>query len=405
MPEPYTGTMKYSTLTRRIVNTPPAGKTPVDPWAVHMLAMQRKARGDDIILLSIGQETDETTPGVVVDQAIQSLQAGRHHYVDMKGELHLRQAIAEYHQTLTGQTVNAGQITVCTGAQNALFSVAQVLLEAGDEVILVAPYYTTYAATFGASGATVITVQVSADNNHELEVQQLIDASGPRTRAIVLNTPNNPLGKCYSQDLIQQLVEHCLRHDIWLVLDTVYLDTVAEGSVALPHGIPGAERILITVGSLSKSHRMTGWRVGWAIGPEELAGHLAKLSVCMHYGLPPFIQDAATVAIRQAAATPQTVRAVMQQRRSLLLQHLQDTTPARLIDPGQGMFILLDVAPLGVTARDFAMGLLAARDVSVLPCDGFGPGGEHLVRIGLCLDGQQLVEAGRRLCAFIREQR
>lgn len=400
---PILGTMKYSTLTRRIVNENPAGGTPVDPWAVHALAMRRVAQGEQITLLSIGQETDETTPDVVVDKAIESLQRGRHHYVNMKGELHLREAIAGYHESLTGQVVTSEEVTVCTGAQNALYSVAQVLLETDDEVILVAPYYTTYAATFGASGATVVTVQVDADNGYELDVQELLDAITPRTRAIVLNAPNNPLGSRYSQHVVQQLVERCLADDIWLVFDTVYLDTVAQGSVALPHHIPGAERILITVGSLSKSHRMTGWRVGWAIGPGELSAHLARLAVCMHYGLPPFIQDAAVVAIREAASTPQTVRAVMQQRRSLLLEHLQDTSPARLLDSGQGMFVLLDVEPLGMTAHDFAMGLLAAKDVSVLPCDGFGPGGQYLVRIGLCVDGQQLVEAGRRICDYIQQ--
>ncbi len=377
----------------------------MDPWAVHSLAMQRVAQGDRITMLSIGQETDETTPQLVVDKAIDSLRKGRHHYVDMKGELHLRQAIAGYHESLTGQAVGSDEVTVCTGAQNALYSVAQVLLEPGDEVVLVAPYYTTYAATFGASGATVVTVQVSAGNAHELEVQELLDAISPRTRAVVLNAPNNPLGSCYSQDLIRQLVERCLADDIWLVFDTVYLDTVAQGSVALPHHVRGAECILITVGSLSKSHRMTGWRVGWAIGPGELSEHLARLSVCMHYGLPPFIQDAAAVAIRDAASTPQTVRSVMQHRRTLLLEHLQDTAPATLLDSGQGMFVLLDVEALGTTAHDFAMGLLATQNVSVLPCDGFGPGGRYLVRIGLCVDGQQLVEAGRQICNYIRQFR
>ncbi len=397
--------MKYSALTRRIINDHPAGSKPVDPWAVHSLAMQRVARGEHITLLSIGQETNETSPGIIVDKAIESLKNGRHHYVNMKGELHLRQAVADYHKTLTGQDVTSEEVTICTGAQNALYSVAQVLLEKDDEVILVAPYYTTYAATFGASGATVVTVQVDAENNHELDVRKLLDAITPRTQAIVLNAPSNPLGSCYSQALMKQLVERCLADNIWLVFDTVYLDTVVQGSVPLPHHIPGSERILITVGSLSKSHRMTGWRVGWAIGPEELSAHLARLAVCMHYGLPPFIQDAATVAIREAADTPDIVRRVMQERRSLLLQHLKDTSPAILVDPGQGMFVLLDVSPLGTSAHDFAMGLLAAKDVSVLPCDGFGPGGHYLVRIGLCVDGQQLVEAGRRICDYIREMR
>ena len=94
----------------------------------------------------------------------------------------------------------------------------------------------------------------------------------------------------------------------------------------------------------------------------------------------------------------------MQERRKLLLQHLDDVSPAKLIDAGQGMFILLDGEPLGQSAYDFAMGLLAAKDVSVLPCDGFGPGGRYLVRIGLCVDGQYLVSAGRKICQYIREQ-
>lgn len=396
--------MKFSTLTNRIVNESAPDESPIDPWAVHNLAMRRVADGDLITLLSIGQETDETTPDIVVDKAVESLRAGRHHYVEIRGERSLREAIAEYHEFLTGQAVNANQVTACTGAQNALFSVAQVLLETGDEVILVAPYYTTYAATFGASGATVITVQVDACNAYQLDVQCLLDAITSNTRVIVLNTPNNPLGSRYSQQQVERIVEVCLANDIWLVLDTVYLDLVSKGSVALPHRLPGVERILITIGSLSKSHRMTGWRVGWAIGPKPLASHLAHLSLCMHYGMPPFIQDAATVAIREATSTPETVRSMMQLRRSLLLEHLGTIEPARLIDAGEGMFVLLDVEPLGMTAYNFAMELLAAKDISVLPCDGFGPGGRYLVRIGLCVDGQLLVNAGRQISQFIQEK-
>ncbi|NND89659.1 MAG: pyridoxal phosphate-dependent aminotransferase [Granulosicoccus sp.] len=397
--------MKFSSLTRRIVADTPRGTAPIDPWAVHNLAMQRTARGDAITMLSIGQESEERTPEIVVDAAIASLRSGRHHYVDVRGEKHLRQAVAEYHARLTTQSVTAESVTIFTGAQNALFSVAQVLLDIDDELILVAPYYTTYAATFGAPGPAVVIVQVEAEDGYQLNVDRLLDAVTPRTQAIVLNTPNNPLGSHYTQAQIERIVQVCLAKDIWLILDAVYLDTVEAGSVALPHLIPDSERILVTVGSLSKSHRMTGWRVGWVIGPATVAAHLAKLCVCMHYGIPPFIQDAAVVAIHQATGTPETVRSVMQHRRSLLLEHLTTVEPARLIDAGQGMFILLDVEPLGMTAFEFAMGLLEERKVSVLPCDGFGPGGRYLVRIGLCVDGQMLSDAGRKICQFIAENK
>ena len=105
--------MKFSSLTHRIVSDSVPGEAPVDPWAVHNLAMQRVADGDSITLLSIGQETDETTPTIVVDKAVQSLRAGRHHYAEIRGEPSLRQAIAEYHESLTGQAVSANQVTAC----------------------------------------------------------------------------------------------------------------------------------------------------------------------------------------------------------------------------------------------------------------------------------------------------
>lgn len=398
----YNPPMKFSSLTDRIVSDDADSDRQIDPWAVHTLAMERVARGDDITLLSIGQETNETTPDIVVKAAVDSLESGRHHYADVRGDEPLRTAVAGYHQRLTQQVVSADEVTIFAGAQNALFSLAQVLLEPSDEVLLVAPFYTTYAATFGASGASVITVEVTASNAYRLDEDKLLAAITPATRVIVLNAPNNPLGSRYSLKQLEKIVAACVAHNIWLILDAVYLDIVDAGSIDLPHALPGAENVLVTVGSLSKSHRMTGWRIGWAIGPAPLAKHLSNLSVCMHYGLAPFIMDAATVAIERAGNTPTTVRSVMQKRRALVLDNLINLEPVRLIDPEQGMFVLLDVEPLGMDAYTFAMELLASCDVSVLPCDGFGPGGRYLVRIGLCTDGDALVNACRKISTFVQ---
>lgn len=395
--------MKFSSLTSRIQEKSDATDgISIDPWAVHTMATQRVSAGQKITLLSIGQEVHEVTPEIVVDEAVASLRSGRHHYVDVSGVVELRSAIANYHQRLTGQSANESMVTVFAGAQNALFSVAQVLLEQGDEVILVAPYYTTYQATFGAPGPTVITVQVDASDSYQLDETKILAAITAKTRAVVLNAPNNPLGSRYTHDQLSTIVEACVNKNIWLILDAVYLDIVEPDSIDLPHNLPGADNILITVGSLSKSHRMTGWRLGWAIGPIALAEHLQNLSVCMHYGLPPFIQDAAIVAIEQSANTPETVRNVMNERRQLAIEQLQNPEPAKLIDPGQGMFILLDVEALGTTAFDFAVALLDKMDVSVLPCDGFGPGGRYLVRIGLCVDGDELESACKRIKQFVQ---
>ncbi len=392
--------MKYSSLTQRVA--PGDDPSAPDPWAVHELALHREAKGEDIVFLSIGQEADEVTPEIIVDAACQSLRRGRHHYTQASGSDGLRNAIANYHHKLTGQTVGIENCTVFAGAQNALFSVAQVLLEAGDEVLMLEPYYTTYSTTFSATGATIIEVPLTAANNYQLQVDQLLQAITSRTRLIVLNSPNNPMGQSYSMAQYKSIIEACVKHDIWLLIDAVYADIVDSEQLHHPQNIPGADKLIITVGSLSKSHRMTGWRMGWAVAPSELSGHLANLSMCMHYGLAPFVMDAAIVAIEQSTQTPALVRDLLNKRRKVALSQLGDIAPAVIHDTGMGMFIIVDVEPLQLTALDFALQLLEKHAVAVLPCVGFGPTGQYLVRIGLCVDDEKLASACKKIQDFVK---
>ena len=164
-----------------------------DAWAVHTRAVEKARAGEAVIFLSIGQEANETTPEPIVNEAIQSLQAGEHHYADVEGSPELREAISAYHKKITGASVSADQCVVYCGAQNSLFAVAQAVLEPGCEVVLSEPYYTTYPACFTASGAQARRVALRAEDDYRLNVDRLLAAITPTTRAIVLNTPNNPV--------------------------------------------------------------------------------------------------------------------------------------------------------------------------------------------------------------------
>lgn len=392
--------MKYSDLVDRIA---PEAASKQDPWAVHTLASKKAAAGQDIVMLSIGQEVDETTPLLVVNEAVASLHAGNHHYTEERGSEALRQSIARYHSSMTGQSVSADQCIVYAGAQNSLYALAQVLLQPGDSVIISEPYYTTYAATFSSSGAELIKVPVTKANAYQLDVDAIASHIKPSTRAIVLNSPNNPMGTFYSLDEYTAIMALCEQYDLWLVLDAVYLDIVDRSVIDLPHQLSAANERLVTVGSLSKSHRMTGWRLGWVVGPESLVQHLTRLSTCMHYGLAPFIMEAGIVAIDQASETPQIVRETIERRRRIAYPILNNITEAELIDSGQGMFMLLDVTRLQVSALDFALHLLEGYNVAVLPCDGFGETGENLVRIGLCVDDQKIKSACEQIVACVKE--
>jgi len=145
---------------------------------------------------------------------------------------------------------------------------------------------------------------------------------------------------------------------------------------------------------------MTGWRVGWAVTPTALAESLAELSMVMHYGMPPFITDAAITAITEDAATTEEIRLSMNERRAAAVKHLSQAQGIRLMDSGAGMFLVLDVTDSGLNAQDFALQLLEEESIATLPCTGFGSNCEHLLRLGLCVPTEQLGIACQQIARF-----
>ncbi len=387
--------MKFSSLTERI-----SGES-VEAWEVHYEGMARSEAGEDIIVLSVGQETDEVTEDVIVESAVASLRSGRHHYTQIQGTMELRRAIAKRHHELTGQAVDERNCAVFSGAQNALFAVAQCVLEYGDEVILIEPYYTTYPATFTASGATLMSVPVRREHNFELNPDDVIAEVTDKTRAIVLNSPNNPVGVAYTLEQFKPLVEVCRERGIWLITDEVYQELLLPKDRASPASAAGADPVCVTVSSLSKSHRMTGWRLGWVVGPVALIENLYNLSVCMAYGLPEFILDAAVTAFESGAHTADQVRNNMDTRREILYRKLENVESLSLYSASGGMYVVLDISRLPVSSRQFARDMLDRHNVAVLPCDGFGATGKGLIRVSLCVPDDRLAVACERIIAYI----
>ncbi len=390
--------MKFSSLTERI-----SGES-VDAWEVHYEGVARSEAGEDVIVLSIGQEIDEVTAPVIVESAVTSLRNGRHHYTPIEGTLELRKAIAKRHHELTGQAVDERNCAVFSGAQNALFAVAQCLLEHGDEVILIEPHYTTYPATFTASGAAAVSIQARRENNFGLNPHDVIAAITEKTRAIVLNSPNNPVGAAYTMEQFEPLVEVCRERGIWLINDDVYQELLLPQERASPASLVGADPICITVSSLSKSHRMTGWRLGWVVAPLALMSHLYNLSLCMAYGLPGFILDAAVTALQFDAGTANRVRQNMDARRKIVYQKLKSLENMQSLSlysaPGS-MYVALDITRLPVSGRQFARDMLDRYNVAVLPCDGFGAVGKGLIRVSLCVPEECLAIACGRIVTYV----
>ncbi|WP_194792283.1 pyridoxal phosphate-dependent aminotransferase [Pseudomonas sp. UFMG81] len=386
--------MRFSSLTQRIAGDGAAA------WEIHYRALAMLEQGRDVLLLSVG-DPDFDTPAPIVQAAMASLQAGNTHYADVRGKRSLREAIARRHQQRSGQAVTADQVTVLAGAQCALFCVAQCVLEPGDEVIVAEPMYVTYEAVFGACGAKVIPVPVRPEHGFRVQPEDVAARITPRTRALALNSPHNPSGASLPRSTWEALAELCIGHDLWLISDEVYSELLFDGEHVSPGSLPGMAERTATLNSLSKSHAMTGWRVGWVVGSPALAGHLENLALCMLYGSPDFIQDAAVAALEQPLPELDGMREAYRQRRDLVCTSLADCPGVRALKPDGGMFVMVDIRETGLSAQDFSNRLLDLHGVSVLAGEAFGPSATGHIRLGLVLGTEPLREACRRiaLCA------
>ncbi|WP_223467012.1 MULTISPECIES: pyridoxal phosphate-dependent aminotransferase [unclassified Pseudomonas] len=388
--------MRFSDLTQRISGDGAAA------WDIHYRALALREQGEDILLLSVG-DPDFDTPQPIVQGAIDSLLSGNTHYAEVRGKRALREAIARRHQQRSGQSVSADQVTVLAGAQCALFSVAQCVLNPGDEVIVAEPMYVTYEAVFGACGAVVVPVPVRSENGFRVLPEDVAARITPRTRALALNSPHNPSGASLPRSTWTALAELCIAHDLWLISDEVYSELLFEGEHVSPASLPGMAERTATLNSLSKSHAMTGWRVGWVVAPPSLAAHLENLALCMLYGSPDFIQDAAVVALESNLPELEAMREAYRQRRDLVCDSLADCPGVRALKPDGGMFVMLDIRRTGLSAQAFADRLLDRHGVSVLAGEAFGPSAAGHIRVGLVVGAEPLRDACQRIARCAQE--
>ena len=380
--------MKFSPLVNRI------GGEGSDAWRTHGEAAAARDRGEDVIILSIG-DPDINAPDVVIERAVEQLRCGDTHYISARGRVPLREAIAKAHSERTGQPVKAENVLFLSGTQNALFVASMCLAGTGDEVITFEPLYPTYTATIEVSGARL--VRLPTGPGLRPDVGALESLVTPRTRAIFWATPNNPSGVILSESELAAIGEIARRHDLWIVSDEVYAGLAPGGKVpSLGASMP--ERV-VTVGSLSKSHSMPGFRAGWLVGPRELTAHAEALSMCMLFGLPGFIQEAALTALSVAPEVESRLRDYCDVRRERFMAGLKGIPNIRPCAPQAGMFLLLDVSDTGLSGYEFMRALFERRKVSVLDGAAFGQYTAHFVRICFATE-EATIDAA---CARIRQ--
>jgi len=374
--------LKFASLTERIRSKGSQA------WDLHYEAVRRMDAGevarDAYLFLSVG-DPDFDTPRVITDAAIASLNAGHTHYTPMSGTADLRQILADDYAARIGAPVLPEQVTVVAGAQNALFATCLALFDPGDEVIIFDPVYVTYGDTLGVCGAQPVMVPTRSEDGFLPHPPEIEAAITPATRAIMINDPNNPTGAVMPEAIWREIARIALAHDLWVVVDEVYRELHYPGH-RVPFtlaSLPGMAERTVVVSSLSKSHAMSGWRLGWTIGPPAFGDHAAKLNIVMLYGGPEFIQDAACTALREGAVFAADMAREYADRAQIVVETLRNAACLRPIAPEAGMFVMVDIRACGVSAGDFAELLFAETGIVVLAGDAFGAEAVGHLRIGL----------------------
>ncbi len=393
-----TSKLRYSHLVDRM------SEDKSDAWEIHFQVLARQAMGEKVLALTIG-DSDYASAPIAIEAAVAALRAGKTRYSNILGEPETKATLARWYETKSGLATSPDQVALTFGAQNAVFNSLLCLAGAGDEVLVPEPLYVTYPGVAAACGATLVQVPSPAEQNFHLDLDALEAAITARSRAILIASPSNPGGAVLSHAEWTRVGALAEKHNLWVIADEVYCGLVFEGRHVSAAEIPSLRGRCVIIGSLSKSHAMPGWRLGWIIAPpgSDLPAALFKLMLANTSGQAAFLQAGLVAALEEEPlALPGMVESY-RTRRDRLAATLANAPGILCRKPEGGMFLLLDVRASGLTPKDFASRLLEEAGVGLLPADGFGPSTAGHLRVNLGVPDAVIDEAGQRILDFTRK--
>ncbi|MDG3040094.1 pyridoxal phosphate-dependent aminotransferase [Roseicyclus marinus] len=369
-----------------------------DGWGIFYKARAMKAVGRDVLELTIGEHDVGTAPDILAEMH-RAAMAGHTGYAAVPGIAPLRDAVAGRLSAQHGVAYGRANILIVPGAQAGLFAAHHAACDEGDTALMIDPHYTTYPGTIRAVGARPLPVAARSEDGFQPDLAAL-ERAAPGARSILINSPNNPTGAVYSAESLAGIARIAEAHDLWVISDEVYDTQVWTGRHIPFASLPGMAARTLTVGSLSKSHAMTGSRLGWVAGPEAVIARLITLATHTTYGVPGYIQEAGLFALKQGPAREAAIAAPFRRRRDWLAARLAGQNILRMIPSDGAMYAMLDIRATGLSGTGFAERLLEDSGVAVMPGESFGDAAAGHLRIALTLPDPTFEEAIDRLLAF-----
>ncbi|MDF1726925.1 MAG: aminotransferase class I/II-fold pyridoxal phosphate-dependent enzyme [Sulfitobacter sp.] len=373
-----------------------------DGWEVFNRARAMKNAGQPVTELTIG-EHDIRTAAPILQEMHRTALAGHTGYAAIAGTPALRDAIADRVTARTGVPTGRDNVLVTPGGQSALYAAHFATLDPGDRALFIDPFYATYPGTIRGVSGQPVPVAARAEDAFQPRAADIAAKAGT-ARTLLINTPNNPTGVVYHRETLEGIAQVCRDADLWLISDEVYDTQVWEGCHLSPRALPHMSERTLVVGSMSKSHAMTGSRIGWIVGPEELITHLTNLSTHTTYGVPGYIQDAALFALNQGPDFEAGIAEPFRRRRDIAHRLLAGHNAVGLVPADGAMYLMLDIRATGLSGEAFALALLEEEGIATMPGESFGDAAAGHLRVAMTVDDAAFEAALVRLIAFAEQR-
>lgn len=358
----------------------------------------------DAISLGVG-EPDFDTPWHIRDEGIYSLEKGKTHYTSNAGLMELRREICNYMYRKQGLTYHpVKEVLITVGGSEAIDIGLRAMCNPGDEVLIPQPSYVSYEPCAVLAGAKPVIINLKAENEFRLTARELEEAITDRTKILILPFPNNPTGAIMERKDLESIAEVIVKHDIFVMSDEIYSELTYKGKHVSIAELPGMKERTILINGFSKAYAMTGWRLGYACGPEEIIRQMTKIHQFAIMCAPTTAQYAAVEALKNGDGDVEEMRVAYNQRRRYLMSALREME-LECFEPYGAFYVFPDIREFGMTSDEFAERLLEEEKLAVVPGTAFGDCGEGFLRISYAYSLENLKVAIGRLGHFVRKLR
>lgn len=371
-------------------------------YEIFQKALKMEAQGRKIYHLEIGKP-DFDSPEDAKKAVIEALNQGFVHYTAMSGIDELREAIAEKEYRENNITADPGsEIMVTAGACEALMSIMLGILDPGDEIIIPSPYFSAYTDMAAIAGVKIIEVPLKFENNFVLDVNDVRDKLTVNTRAILVNTPHNPTGAVLGIEDLKKIAEFAIEKDLLVISDETYDQFLFEGNHVSISTLEGMKDRTIIINSTSKTFSMTGWRIGYAMGPAEMIKYMNKVHQNMSTCATSFAQVGAAYAFSHGKPFTKNMVKEFNMRRDIVVEGLSQIDKIQFVVPKGAFYIFPRIKDLNISSTDFCTRLLDETGIAAVPGNGFGDSGEGFFRIAYARSQGELREAMKILKDFVQ---